>query len=152
MLVKALWDLGFDSWLNCCAGVAGLFLVWIAVELLWAQIRRAAGWTNYPPLPLENGKMVGYKLLHWNEVNECWESAFYCGPIGYWGGGWIRADVEPTPENTNGIYVCKDYNDPFLRWGGPWSGNKIFIVAMEEPIVEHERGYRAAGARIIREA
>jgi hypothetical protein len=137
--------------LALCKGSFVLLIVWIVLELFWRWMRRGMAQCENRPLQPENGKMVGYKMLHWNEVVGCWESAFWRGPMGYWIGTHITADQEPQVSNTSGIYVCKYYSDPFLHFFGEWGGTKIFVVSMDEPIVEHERGYRAAGATILRE-
>jgi hypothetical protein len=104
--------------------------------------------TGPQSLKPEHGWLVGYKRLVWNDELQVWES-----PQGWnhsqWWQNQIVADQEPTQDNTHGIYVCKNRNDFLLRFEYPGT---LFVVRMEEPIVEHERGYRAYKAYIAREA
>ena len=137
--------------MNICIGIVALLVLWLILEGIMAWLKRGMTQCETRPLQPENVKLVGYKVLHWNEAVECWESAFFRGAMGYWIGTHITADQEPQVSNTSGIYVCKYYSDPFLHVFGMWGGTKIFVVSMDEPIVEHERGYRAAGATILRE-
>jgi hypothetical protein len=137
-------DNPFEFFFTIAAAILGgiILLIVLGVSRLYLFV---AGPQSLKP---EHGWLVGYKRLVWNADLQVWES-----PQGWKGSQWwknrIVADQEPTPDNTHGIHVCKYRNDFMLRFEYPGT---LFVVRMEEPIVEHERGYRAYKAYIAREA
>ena len=95
----------------------------------------------------KKGEIVGLKVLVWSKAYQCWKSPQWNTP---WLDGWIRADQPPTPDNYSGIYIGKTLESVWEYLQTP--GAKLFWVRAEFPVIEHEDGYRAAGAAIIQEA
>jgi hypothetical protein len=94
----------------------------------------------------KNGDFAGYKALEWDDKRQAWCSPSERTP---WKNGTLAADRIPAMDNTNGIYLCKHRADA-EEYLGP--NGKIFWVGGVGPAVEHEYGFRVAGAYIIKEA
>lgn len=127
--------------------------------VLDAWIAKAPGWAKQPgklrsqylkPSELtqsellEDGRIVGYKRLLYDDDGNCFRS-----PVAYgnpcWPDGFLEADREPAKANTHGIYAVKNHKDPELnRFQG-----KLVKLALSGIVVEHNRGYRAQIAEIL---
>lgn len=90
-----------------------------------------------------------YKLLKWNHRTQLWQSPLAGFDEHCWRDDHLTASVVPTPDNESGIYCCRSYWEWELHF---WRlrGGRIFLVKMSEPVMEHEKCYRALDARIVR--
>ena len=126
--------------LPACAGS-------VACVILLVMILRREYRPKTVKVSRRKGDMTGLKILVWSEAHKCWRSPTYPG---LWINGCIQSDQPPAEDNQHGIHVGKNIKAVAGYLGTP--GAKLFLVGMREPIVEQEKGYRAAAAYIIEEA
>jgi len=119
-----------------CMIPVGIILL-VVLLLAWTNRRRK--------FEQEDGAYIGYKVLDY-------DGKYYRSPQtgDVWKGGQLKANVTPSADNPNGIYIAKSKNDPRLTmYAHGCQDPRLVKVRLESPIAEHASGARANRATII---